>query len=882
LTQSDDASLSMQYLYPILIERLGAEDLEGTAGLPEIMRPPPSQKPMVVKAPPEDCEEIRLRMSELMHVLVAITEESALRGYIDETVNILRTLAMDPHGPVIQEACAAICELVVHAKEIVFHYSEILGRSLLTALVHKHFKVRLAGVEALKKLMYVGVYKYNANIMEVLIGFRDPNVVPIKAFYQPDTKFNYLASLLKDEKEVVREAFFKTLIQWMIDLPDKRDHEGRIVPYLLSGLYDSWESIQQLVFEQIEEIGRIREEENEKEFREYKQFDYHEEWTYEGNIEAIKLPFPFAHRPRLGSRDLVKNYINRYLMAIMRELEDWQEENRERSVNLLLCSLVYSEDRITQHIDKMFLPIYKALIQPATKVIAAKLPFCLILIGQYLKPKIYLPLVIIAIKGDLLAEYASSQLGSIYTIGYLIQGTVQSFPSKYNFDLIREYVKEVFKTLSENCLDQINMDMCEALIHSIHNIIKSIADKTSKNKDMRLLKENEEMIFSILITAYAFINSSEINIKMDEKAKVISDKIRDTMNIIDTIISTTEGIFIIRNIKTLIKDLLPKTYTGTTKHSIELKQILLIYKVLNKDDLKNKVEQDVTIKDTAFILLKKIAAESKDKEVIMKLVGVIENLLVKYENDIDSIAFQAVSTLFDIYNADIDPKAVIILRKRVLGLFFNIMNPIKRPLKEQLVKLWINASLKGLTMETKDTEFRKEIIKFLCKVAEEVLEGEGQTQLLTSYAEFKEALKICLDELWNKNEDIRLYASNCIVSIVNHYPAERNEADQVAMPCIVEIVYSHAKPKDYVGKVNELIKEEGKNGLGIEEVVEKMINFAVDEGGAPRDNISKALGRIAKVAPIYLIKEYLKAMEQSFLVRVQFIKMTFKELLRTK
>ncbi len=211
----------MQYLFPILIERLGAEDLEGISTMPEVMRPPPSQKPMVIKSPPEGCEEIRLKIAELMHVLVSITEESALRGYVDDIVNILRTLAMDPHGLVIQEACATIADLCKLARETVFHYSEILGRSLLTALVHKHSKVRLAGIAALRQLMYVGVYKYSANIIEALIGFRDPNTVPIKDFYEPSTKVNYLAALVKDENPMVREAFYKTLVQWMIDLPDK-------------------------------------------------------------------------------------------------------------------------------------------------------------------------------------------------------------------------------------------------------------------------------------------------------------------------------------------------------------------------------------------------------------------------------------------------------------------------------------------------------------------------------------------------------------------------------------------------------------------------------------------------------------------------------------
>ena len=47
--------------------------------------------------------------------------------------------------------------------------------------------------------------------MEHLIGFRDPNIVPIKAFYEHTTKVNYFALLVADRSNSVREAFFKTL-----------------------------------------------------------------------------------------------------------------------------------------------------------------------------------------------------------------------------------------------------------------------------------------------------------------------------------------------------------------------------------------------------------------------------------------------------------------------------------------------------------------------------------------------------------------------------------------------------------------------------------------------------------------------------------------------
>ena len=43
---------------------------------------------------------------------------------------------------------------------------------------------------------------------------------------------------------------------------DRADHEGRIMPYLLAGLFDPLDSMQKFVFEQLEEIGRIYEVEH--------------------------------------------------------------------------------------------------------------------------------------------------------------------------------------------------------------------------------------------------------------------------------------------------------------------------------------------------------------------------------------------------------------------------------------------------------------------------------------------------------------------------------------------------------------------------------------------------------------------------------------------
>lgn len=83
---------------------------------------------------------------------------------------------------------------------MLLHFTEILGRAVLLPLISKKSKVRIAALDALGAILYCGVWKYNAFVFENLVGFRDPNSVPIKDFYEPSHNINYLASLITDPK----------------------------------------------------------------------------------------------------------------------------------------------------------------------------------------------------------------------------------------------------------------------------------------------------------------------------------------------------------------------------------------------------------------------------------------------------------------------------------------------------------------------------------------------------------------------------------------------------------------------------------------------------------------------------------------------------------
>lgn len=121
-----------------------------------------------------------------------------MRPYTQELVNVLRALCMDPAGDVVIEGCSAMREFAISGADQLIHFCEVMGRALFTAFVHRHAKVRCAGLRSLYDVMVCGKFKHSHLILSHMVGFRDPNIVPIKDFYDPSTKLNYFACFVGD------------------------------------------------------------------------------------------------------------------------------------------------------------------------------------------------------------------------------------------------------------------------------------------------------------------------------------------------------------------------------------------------------------------------------------------------------------------------------------------------------------------------------------------------------------------------------------------------------------------------------------------------------------------------------------------------------------
>ena len=124
-------------------------------------------------------------------------------------------------------------------------YAVGLTRAILPLLKHRLAKVRVAAIDAIRRIVQVpNRDKRKGAGTEAItdfVGFREDNVIPVGAFYRPEVSINYLAEVVQDSNSMVREHVAETLADWLINLPDRYDYESRLLPYLLNFCNDSIE-----------------------------------------------------------------------------------------------------------------------------------------------------------------------------------------------------------------------------------------------------------------------------------------------------------------------------------------------------------------------------------------------------------------------------------------------------------------------------------------------------------------------------------------------------------------------------------------------------------------------------------------------------------------
>lgn len=325
LVQKADASSAatvLQYALPVLQRRLLRQ--EGST------------------APLEPSEEIRASMHSFIRTLVHAADKKCAYA-ASEIVELLEEGHFDSFHSVVIETCHTAKALARALGRRLQPVGRQLVRMHAPSLGHRRARVRAEAVDAVRCVAHCGGH----DAILDLVGFRHPNVVPIKAFYEGDQRVNFFGKLASDSSTRVRERFAATLEDWITNLPERKEHESRFVPFALAVLADSAPEVSNRAFAALDALGREREEsERPDELRQRLVNDP------QRSLPPLELT-PLQHRPRLGTRVAVQENLTAVIPASLSELTSWQSETRAASAQLLHVALSLAEESATQHVPQL-------------------------------------------------------------------------------------------------------------------------------------------------------------------------------------------------------------------------------------------------------------------------------------------------------------------------------------------------------------------------------------------------------------------------------------------------------------------------------------------------------------------------------------------------
>ncbi|WBY59425.1 hypothetical protein Py17XNL_001205245 [Plasmodium yoelii yoelii] len=196
-------------------------------------------------------------------------------------------------------------EIINKIEECYINYHYIISTSLLKCLCNKNSKIKIKCMHTLVKIIKNNNNNtQNYKIIEMLIGYKDPNIVPIKCFYDNNyVNINYLCLLYNDKSIKVKYHFYSFIFIILYEFIDYNDFSTFLLPYLFSACFDNYKIFRFLSFIYIQVLLKRKQFGNistdsasynnnfQKNMNEEEIYDFFPEWSYK---TPFTLPLPLT------------------------------------------------------------------------------------------------------------------------------------------------------------------------------------------------------------------------------------------------------------------------------------------------------------------------------------------------------------------------------------------------------------------------------------------------------------------------------------------------------------------------------------------------------------------------------------------------------------
>lgn len=216
----------------------------------------------------EPSEEVRLRLVSLLDAVI-LKYNKFCGPFTGDVVQILTKMLVDSYPKIRQESCKCAGDLAVTVPRYFYDQSNKLVKPILQSFSHQHYRMRVAAIEALGKVVRWGSTK-NLAIQEV---------------------FGSLAERLFDSTPAVRSAVTKVISDWLMNMHDRYSFFTKMVPLILTSLCDELPELREEAWELWCKAGLQYELENEQELKEKMDFLSEKPAHYPKNGKVLRIKF---------------------------------------------------------------------------------------------------------------------------------------------------------------------------------------------------------------------------------------------------------------------------------------------------------------------------------------------------------------------------------------------------------------------------------------------------------------------------------------------------------------------------------------------------------------------------------------------------------------
>ena len=124
--------------------------------------------------------------------------------------------------------------------------------------------------------------------------------------------------------------------------------------------------------------------------------------------------------------------------------------------------------------DHMLVAMYKAILNKENKLVMKNVPLSFRMLGRYVNPNSYGPLIIQAVRNELASFYQYTAPGSLKSFGYIFSGSIELLTPGQDLAHMADLLKDFTKAIKETVIESVDIETADHLIETLDTIFTTM------------------------------------------------------------------------------------------------------------------------------------------------------------------------------------------------------------------------------------------------------------------------------------------------------------------------------------------------------------------------------------------------------------------------